>query len=165
MAALSKGALEPSTAGDGDVLHLRTLTADSSGTENAYTVLVVDDCVALTNAMAHRLACDGFAVWTAHCIADARRVCAERCFDLVLVDLSLPDGSGLEIASYVRQCNSLSTVAVMSGYPLSRRSKRVRDCVDAVLIKPWRNSDLQQVLDLAKRRRVDSGNASLADVQ
>lgn len=154
-----------SATGGGEVVSIRSQTKEPLASQSCYSALIADDCVSLAEALAQRLAIDGFTVWTALSVADALRLCSERSFDLVLVDLSLPDGSGLEIASHVRDCRSPSTVAVMSGYSLTRRSKRLRDCVDAVLVKPWRHADLQRILAMAKQNRADASMALLAGAQ
>jgi len=60
-------------------------------------VLLVDDDPTFLHALAALVADQGFAVETAVTLAEARARIAERTPDLALVDLSLPDGDGLEL--------------------------------------------------------------------
>ncbi len=60
-------------------------------------MVLVDDDAAFAPAAAELIVREGYAVTTCACLAEARRVLAEALPDLVLLDLNLPDGSGLEL--------------------------------------------------------------------
>jgi signal transduction histidine kinase len=60
----------------------------------------------------------GHNVTTAGTVAQARAALAEGTFDLLLSDLGLPDGSGLEVVRALRQTSSIPAVA-MSGYGMA----------------------------------------------
>jgi CheY-like chemotaxis protein len=70
----------------------------------AQRVLVVDgdpDTVAVLNrSLSHR----GYSVRTASTSRDAQKVCREQRFDVVLSEVFLPDGSGLDLAKQIRGC-------------------------------------------------------------
>ncbi len=72
--------------------------------------LVVDDNPAWRAALAGRLEDEGFSTETAGSLAEARAALATRTYDLVLVDILLPDGNGLELAGELEP--SLPTVVV-----------------------------------------------------
>lgn len=57
----------------------------------------------------------GHTVTTASTVAQARQVLSESTFDLLLSDLGLPDGSGLEVVMKLRESSRIPAVA-MSGY-------------------------------------------------
>ncbi len=60
-------------------------------------ILIVDDEPAFTSGMAEFLGMHSHTVVTANTLAAARKLLAERTPDVLLLDLMLPDGSGLEL--------------------------------------------------------------------
>ncbi|HSN30859.1 MAG TPA: response regulator, partial [Kofleriaceae bacterium] len=102
-----------STLGKGSVFHA-TLPRQARGGEamlhtpvstprlGARTVLVVEDSAADRRTIVDTLAKAGYAVETAHSGADAIRLCRERSFDAVTLDLLLPDMSGLDCLAALR---------------------------------------------------------------
>ena len=60
-------------------------------------VLIVDDETAFTSGMADYLQLQNHSASTANNLAAARRLLSERIPDVLLLDLMLPDGSGLEL--------------------------------------------------------------------
>ena len=65
--------------------------------------LLVDDDADAAETMAMLIANEGFTVATAGSLRDARRQMALQEPDIVLLDLMLPDGSGMELFSDVKQ--------------------------------------------------------------
>ena len=59
--------------------------------------LLVDDDPSSLEALAELIACEEFVTTTATSVAEARAQLDAAAFDLVLTDLVLPDGSGLEL--------------------------------------------------------------------
>jgi DNA-binding NtrC family response regulator len=59
--------------------------------------LIVDDDADAADALASLVATEGFTVATAHTLRDARRQLALQPPDIVLLDLRLPDGSGMDL--------------------------------------------------------------------
>ena len=49
-------------------------------------------------------------------LADARRLCAEESFDVILCDIGLPDGNGAELAPLVRGASPATRLIALSGY-------------------------------------------------
>ena len=78
-------------------------------------ILVVDDDDDLRDLLQTVLRCNGYFVAEAHNCATAMDVLRGQKFDVVLLDITLPDGRGFGIAEFVRE-NHLSTkVIVMTG--------------------------------------------------
>jgi len=67
------------------------------------TLLVVDDEPFLRDAVAASLRFLGFEVTTADTAADTLRLTRDRPFDLVVLDVMLPDGDGFEIVRRLRR--------------------------------------------------------------
>ncbi|HTO56423.1 MAG TPA: sigma-54 dependent transcriptional regulator [Pseudomonadales bacterium] len=79
-------------------------------------VLIVDDETAFTGGMGQVLRHLGHAVSCAETLADARRHFAARKPDLLLLDLMLPDGSGLELLEEVKDAPP-DRIVIVTGHP------------------------------------------------
>ncbi|NND44999.1 MAG: response regulator, partial [Xanthomonadales bacterium] len=75
-------------------------------------ILLVDDDQGFTSATQTLLAAESHQVETAASLEEARKVLGAGGFDLMFVDLSLPDGSGLELIGE----NSPKAV-IITGHP------------------------------------------------
>lgn len=79
-------------------------------------ILIVDDEPSLRDMLALALEERGHGVHEAEGVRAARALMAERVFDLVLSDLRMPDGSGLEVLEYARGRDASTQVILMTGY-------------------------------------------------
>ena len=68
-----------------------------SGTDSAPRVLVVDDEPDLRNLYELSLVREGYQILAAGSVAEARALMAEQSFDVLITDMNLPDGQGLEL--------------------------------------------------------------------
>ena len=67
------------------------------------SLLMVEDETNLAETLSERLRSAGFKVLRAESMAAARRALAQARFDLALIDVGLPDGSGFEFARTLRE--------------------------------------------------------------
>src|SRR3712207_2004629 len=91
-------------------------------TDDASTILLVEDDDATRTFLADNLAADGYAIVTADCIRDGLRLLEHKFPDLAIVDVGLPDGSGLDLVRNVRAADGVASridpqtpVVVLSG--------------------------------------------------
>lgn len=66
-------------------------------------ILLLEDEVSLNKGISLRLKKEGYEVASAGTIKEARDIFSNKSIDLVLCDITLPDGNGLEFGSYVRE--------------------------------------------------------------
>jgi CheY-like chemotaxis protein len=83
-------------------------------TEAAPLVLVVEDSDAIRAAFTILLEESGYAVAAAATGAEALRLAAERNPDLVLLDLGLPDMSGLDVARLIRAAPATASIPLVA---------------------------------------------------
>lgn len=132
---------------------------------SGHRVLVVeDDRVA---AEAHRMYVERVAGFTvsgvAHSRAEALRFCALHPLDLVLLDLHLPDGHGLQIVQAMRAAGSTTDViAVTSARDLGVVRQAVSVGVVQYLLKPFTFPTLRDRLErwAMFRQELAGGSAS-----
>jgi DNA-binding NtrC family response regulator len=79
-------------------------------------ILVVDDNASLAKGLCAFLADDGHEAIAAGSIREARQALDRRRFDLVITDLRLPDGQGLEIIKQVRAGDPPAEVLLMTAF-------------------------------------------------
>lgn len=79
-------------------------------------ILIVDDEPDLREVLELALLRMGLSTATAADVAGARAQLAQRRFDLVLTDMRLPDGDGLEVVRMVVQGSPATPVAVITAY-------------------------------------------------
>lgn len=80
-------------------------------------ILVVDDDETIRETLADVLARQGLDVAQAASAEEAVAHAAAGRFDLILLDLRLPDGSGLDVMRRLREFDDHSLVVIMTAYP------------------------------------------------
>ncbi|HEX6043204.1 MAG TPA: sigma-54 dependent transcriptional regulator [Pyrinomonadaceae bacterium] len=80
------------------------------------TILVVDDDRSVTEALGAVLRKAGYEVVTANSLAEARSVLSSRSYNLVLTDLRLTDGTGIELITNVKQQTPDTEVILMTAF-------------------------------------------------
>ena len=96
---------------EGPILFLESEPALASHVQ----ILFVEDHKDTARVLTRILQNAGFAVSHADTLAKARELAAGRRFDLVISDVGLPDGSGLDLMRHLRDSQGLSGIA-LSGF-------------------------------------------------
>ena len=110
--------------------HARTSTADGKAPESSKPVriLLVEDNADTLQVMARLLARRGHRVTTAENVADAVEVAQSSEFDILVSDLGLPDGSGLDLIRSLQQGRSKPLPGIaLSGYGMDDDLRRSRE--------------------------------------
>jgi CheY-like chemotaxis protein len=97
-----------------------------AGADNRRCVLVVDDHLDTLRSMTLLLTRLGYHVLSAENMTDALRLAEDEPFDILLSDIALPDGSGLELIQRIRQTRTVLALA-LSGFGMEEDVQRSRD--------------------------------------
>jgi two-component system, NtrC family, response regulator AtoC len=108
--------------------------------------LIVEDDADSAQAMAELVAMQGFSVATAGSLRDARRQLALQQPDVVLLDLRLPDGSGMALFDDVELISRSEVVLVTGHATLETSIEALRVGAADYLVKPVSGKQLQGVL-------------------
>jgi len=79
-------------------------------------ILAIEDDWTVRTVLEHTLTSAGHVVDVARGVSDGRRSLADGHYDMVLLDLNLPDGNGLELLQDIRRDHGMDLpVLVLSG--------------------------------------------------
>ncbi len=118
----------------------------ASGATRALRLLVVEDHEATQTVLARLLTRGGHQVTLTSSIDEALTAFSAGNFDVVITDLGLPDGSGLDLMSELRRLRSVPCIA-LSGYGMEDDLRKTREAgFYAHLIKPINFEELRQLL-------------------
>jgi DNA-binding response OmpR family regulator len=111
--------------------------------------LLVEDHGDTARIMKRMLAADGHEVETAADLATALKLAGERTFDLMVSDLGLPDGSGLDLMRTMRARGSTLVGIALSGFGQQKDIQQSRDAGFAAhLTKP---ADYDRLVEAIRR--------------
>ena len=130
--------------------------------EIASVVVCEDDTVTLELLCDHLVA-DRFGVLPAPSAADALRLCRYKQPDLMLLDLALPDASGLDVLREIREADGIGSrfdprlpVIVLTGRGADAERVRGLDFgADDYLVKPFHYPELRARIGAVLRRGAD----------
>jgi len=108
--------------------------------------LVVDDEPDSAETMAMLIASEGFTVATAGSLRDARRQLALQEPDIVLLDLMLPDGNGMELLNEAKGMSNTDVVLMTGQASLDTSIQALRLGAADYLVKPMSLKQLKGVL-------------------
>jgi CheY-like chemotaxis protein len=147
MASRHRGELEIESApGQGTTVRLRLPTAAGARTDSSRRdpvptaprrVLVVDDEQAVRETLVQGLTRDGYVVHATGDVGDAVALLGREPVDLVVTDLVLPGGSGLEVARTVKRAHPGTPVILITGWPGRVDPETLESHgIDAIVEKP-----------------------------
>lgn len=106
-------------------------------------LLLVEDTARLGALLSEGLARDGFAVDWRRDIESAAEAAASATYDLILLDLGLPDGDGLDWVRTLRRAADLTPILVLTARGgLEDRVTGLDAGADDYLVKPFDASEL-----------------------
>src|SRR5215472_7888554 len=121
-------------------------------------VLVVDDEVEIRESLEALLELEGYQVDQAANAAEGERRLESRVYDLVLLDLMMPEKSGMEMLRDVRQRDRHTPIFMITAYgTLEAAVEAVKLGANDYLAKPWDNEKLLIEIDrvIAGQRLID----------
>jgi DNA-binding response OmpR family regulator len=110
-------------------------------------ILHVDDDPDIRLLMAGSLSEFGYTVVTAGTVAEAVQLAKEIPFSLCILDVRLPDGTGIEMCQQLRKLQPGVPIVYYSAYADDAAQKQALSvCGDAYLRKPTSATELEQMI-------------------
>lgn len=111
---------------------------------NSKRLLVVDDDQQFTELLHDYLTPLGFSLTIANRFAKAQQICEQSNFDLYLLDINLPDGSGLELTAWLREHQVNSVIYMLSANAAEQFKSSEAHQYDRFFAKPIALEQLRQ---------------------
>ena len=123
-------------------------------TPSLRTALIVEDDPALLNVLHEALTDAGFETTAVAYGSPAMRMVAKQRFDVLLVDVNLPDMSGMILCDEARErYQEQVVILVMTGLNIARRGvSSLQVCADGFLGKPFALDELIARIESTLRR-------------
>lgn len=86
--------------------------ANHDGTRNGFSILFVEDHQDTAEVMSGILRAQGYDVQTCGLVSEAIRLAHDNTFDLILSDVGLPDGTGIDLIRAIRLYSSVPAIAL-----------------------------------------------------
>jgi DNA-binding NtrC family response regulator len=128
--------------------------------------LLVDDEPEVRSLLAAVLARRSAVVAEAESGADALALLERRAFDVVLLDVVLPDRSGLDILRWAREHDIDTEFIVMTGHAdIETAVEAMRLGAYDFIAKPWKNAELLEIVGkAAEKKALRRENSALKEV-
>jgi DNA-binding response OmpR family regulator len=118
-------------------------------------VLVVDDELEVLSVVGQALERDGHFVVLASDVKEARAQLRDQVFDVVVLDVGLPDGSGLELCAEIRRLGVPTRIVLLTAQSdVRRRLEGFEKGADDFVAKPFAVAELRARVRAVGRRPV-----------
>tara|TARA_R110001592_G_scaffold274150_1_gene541113 strand:- start:1834 stop:2493 length:660 start_codon:yes stop_codon:yes gene_type:complete len=125
-------------------------------------ILLVEDAEGLGEAIQDQIADEGHAIDWVKNISHAEASLLTTHYDLILLDLMLPDGSGIDLLKQIRKSGAITPVIILTARDqLSDRINGLNAGADDYLVKPFDLSELSARIAAVSRRYAGNPNPKL----
>ena len=134
-----------------------------ASSSSAGLVLIVDDEIAIRESLETLLSMDNYKVESAATGEEGLVKMGERPYDLVLLDLALPDRNGIDLLSEIHALDPQLSVIMITAYGTVENAVRAMQAGAVNFVqKPWDNEKLlADVRSAIARRRAEEENIQL----
>lgn len=111
-------------------------------------VLIVEDDVAFATMIASYLSKQGYTVTRAATVSDAKGILKEKNIHLLITDIQLPHGTGMDLLHYVREKIKSTNVVLMTSYAdVSTAVSAIKLGALDYISKPFRSEELLMIVE------------------
>ena len=128
-------------------------------------ILIVDDEKTLLDHLDRYLRGAGYdSIKTASNLAQAKNQLAHHSVDLIILDLMLPDGSGMDLLKSVRQRSHMPVIILSALDGIDDRREGFESEADDYIVKPFLAEDLLWRIEAVLRRSFHGDQSKLVDL-
>jgi DNA-binding NtrC family response regulator len=130
---------------------------------NVKNILVVDDDKIISDSLCEFLSLEGYKSFSAASLATTAEALKQRSYSLILVDVNLPDGNGLDILDVIKEQYPQTVVIIITGYgTIENAVNAIKRGAYDYLTKPIIDDELRLAVEKAlKQQTLISENESL----
>lgn len=133
--------------------------------EKTFNILLVEDDLSLLDGLVYSLEKNHFKVTVARTVREAVTLYAAGSYDLILLDLTLPDGLGFQVCTYVRERSSVPIIFLTASDEEVNIVKGLDIGGDDYITKPFKLNELISRIKALLRRAGMSTQDSVAVLQ
>jgi DNA-binding NtrC family response regulator len=128
-------------------------------------ILIVDDEEAIRESLEALLDLEGYETRSVGTGGEGIAALSDEVFDLVLLDLMLPDRDGIEVVEEIRRTNTQTPILMLTAYgTLENAVTAIKGGANDFLTKPWNNDKLLlEIEQTIKQSRLEQENAALRE--
>lgn len=120
--------------------------------EKTFNILLVEDDLSLLDGLVYSLEKNHFKVTVARTVREAVTLYAAGSYDLILLDLTLPDGLGFQVCTYVRERSSVPIIFLTASDEEVNIVKGLDIGGDDYITKPFKLNELLSRIKALLRR-------------
>lgn len=109
-------------------------------------ILLVEDDLGMADALERELSSEGSVVHVATTLQSAWRLAQMNRYDVILLDLNLPDGPGEDLARHRRSRGDTTPIVVLTATTLSDAIERTRGLDTEIMLKDFEPGTLGHTL-------------------
>ena len=122
-------------------------------------ILLIEDDPGLGNAVRDQIAAEGHMPDLAPTLSYAHDLLATMPYDLILLDLGLPDGRGIDFLKTLRAKGSVTPVMILTAYDrITERIEGLNAGADDYMVKPFDLAELSARIAAVARRYAGNPN-------
>jgi DNA-binding response OmpR family regulator len=123
-------------------------------------ILIIEDEIELLQTMKDYLSSEGLLCETASSYFEAEDSLSAFCYDLIILDLTLPGGNGLDLFKLIKERNKDAGLLIVSAKnSLDDKIKGLDMGADDYITKPFHLAELNsRIRSFARRRKFDGSN-------
>src|ERR1700723_3592583 len=131
--------------------------------QGAGKILIIDDELAIRESLETLLSLEGYDVTVAGTAREGMTQIGERSFDVVLLDLALPDKSGMDLLGEIRLVHPEQAVIMITAYgTVENAVSAMQSGATNFIQKPWDNEKLlADVRSAVARQKAEEENVQL----
>jgi len=125
--------------------------------KNSLRILIIEDDAVIASGLVYALENEGFTVAHANNAAHARKAVDEHKYDLAIVDIGLPDGTGFDLVESLKTAGT-SMLFLTAVDDEGNIVRAFEGGADDYVTKPFRLGELMARIKAILRRRTGQGN-------
>lgn len=126
-------------------------------------ILLLEDDIALGNGIRLALQSENIRIELCRTLAEAQKLISERAFTLLVLDVNLPDGSGLDLLAQIRQTRQTPVILLTANDMEMDIVNGLEAGADDYITKPFSLAVLRARVN-AQLRRNTSGRSSIVEI-